>query len=230
MIEFYTYPTPNTWKVGIMLEECELFYTVRQVDITKSQQFEPDFLAISPNNPVPAIIDHDAPGEPRSVFESGAILLHLAERTGRFPAAEGPARTAALEWLFWQAGGLGPMAGQALHFLRDAPRRTVTPPTAMSWSAASLRRARPAAGERHLAGGAGLRRRRYGELGLGLYHAMQGQSLEDFPAVDAMSQRPAVQAAWLIGTEGFGPDRREALTRWAYTGDPRAGAAVSRVS
>ena len=101
MIDFHTYPTPNTWKVGIMLEECRLPYAVHLVDITAGEQLAPAFAAISPNRRVPAIVDHDAPGGPRAIFESGAILVHLAERTGRFLAVDGAARTAALEWLFW---------------------------------------------------------------------------------------------------------------------------------
>ena len=121
MIDFYFFPSPNTWKVGIFLEECALPYRVVPVDITKDEQFEPGFLRISPNTRVPAIVDHDAPEGSRSVFESGAILMYLAEKTGRFLAPSGPQRTAALEWLFWQRGGLGPRAGQSHHFRRDAP-------------------------------------------------------------------------------------------------------------
>lgn len=100
-----------------MLEECSLEYKVIPIDITKGAQFEASFLAVSPNNRVPAIVDH-LPSGPQSVFESGAILVYLAEKTGKFLASSGPARIEALQWLFWQMGGLGPMAGQAGHFRR----------------------------------------------------------------------------------------------------------------
>ena len=125
MIDLYTAPTPNGWKVSIMLEECGLPYRVRWVNIGKGEQFAPAFLAISPNNRIPAIVDH-APadgGAPLSVFESGAILLYLAEKAGRFLPADLRGRTAAMEWLFWQVGGLGPMLGQHGHFKLYAPER-----------------------------------------------------------------------------------------------------------
>jgi len=122
VIDFYYWPTPNGWKVAIMLEECELPYKLVPVNIATGEQFEPDFLKISPNNRMPAIVDHDGPGgEPISVFESGAILVYLAEKTGRFLPAQGHARYEVLQWLFWQMGGLGPMAGQAHHFRQYAP-------------------------------------------------------------------------------------------------------------
>lgn len=112
MITLYTWATPNGRKIPIMLEECGLPYTVVPVDIGKDEQFAPDFLKVSPNNKIPAIVDDEAEGGPLSVFESGAILTYLAERTGRFLAPSGPARYKALEWLHWQIGGLGPMLGQ----------------------------------------------------------------------------------------------------------------------
>ncbi len=117
MIELYAWPTPNGHKVSIMLEECGSPYEVHAVDINKGEQFEPAFLAISPNNRMPAIVDRDGPGgEPLSVFESGAILLYLAEKTRKFLPAEGSARYAVMQWLMFQMGGLGPMCGQAHHF------------------------------------------------------------------------------------------------------------------
>lgn len=112
MITLYTWSTPNGRKIPIMLEECGLPYTVVPVDIGKDEQFAPDFLKVSPNNKIPAIVDDEAEGGPLSVFESGAILTYLAETTGRFLAPSGPARYKALEWLHWQIGGLGPMLGQ----------------------------------------------------------------------------------------------------------------------
>jgi GSH-dependent disulfide-bond oxidoreductase len=121
-IELYYWPTPNGWKVSIMLEECGLPYVVHAVDISKGEQFAPHFLAISPNNRIPAIVDPGGPGgRPISVFESGAILQYLGRKTGKFYPRDERARVAVDQWLFWQIGGLGPMAGQAVHFRRYAP-------------------------------------------------------------------------------------------------------------
>lgn len=117
MIELHSYNTPNGRKVSIALEEMELPYEVHVVDITKDQQFQPAFLEISPNNKIPAIVDRDAPGGPLSIFESGAILLYLGERTGRFLPQSLRERVPVLEWLMWQVGGFGPMPGQVHHFL-----------------------------------------------------------------------------------------------------------------
>lgn len=116
MIELHYAPTPNGWKVAIMLEECGLPYKARFLDIFSGAQFDPGFLAISPNARMPAILDHDVKGAPVPVFESGAILLYLAEKTGRFMDPSPMARKETLEWLFWQTGNLGPMAGQLAHF------------------------------------------------------------------------------------------------------------------
>ena len=121
MIDFYYWPTPNGWKVAIMLEECGLTYRVIPVNIGKGDQFKPEFLAISPNNRMPAIIDHDDPDGPMPVFESGAILIDLAEKTGRFMPQSRRGKKECLEWLFWQVGNLGPMAGQLSHFVNYAP-------------------------------------------------------------------------------------------------------------
>jgi len=122
-IELFYWPTPNGWKVSIMLEECALPYVVRPVDISKGEQFAPDFLAIAPNNRIPAIVDPKGPGgRPISVFESGAILQYLGRKTAKFYPREERARVAVEEWLYWQVGGLGPMAGQAVHFRRYAPQ------------------------------------------------------------------------------------------------------------
>jgi GSH-dependent disulfide-bond oxidoreductase len=116
-IELYTWSTPNGWKIPIMLEECGLPYRVVPVNIGKGEQMAPDFLAISPNNKIPAIVDPDGPGgAPISVFESGAILQYLGRKTGCLYPSDERARTAVDEWLFWQVGGLGPMLGQAHHF------------------------------------------------------------------------------------------------------------------
>ena len=118
MIELHTWNTPNGRKISVALEEMGLPYTVKVVDITKDQQFEPSFLAISPNNRIPAIVDPEGPGgTPISVFESGAILLYLGEKTGQFLPAGMRERVPVLEWLMWQMGGFGPMPGQVHHFL-----------------------------------------------------------------------------------------------------------------
>ena len=123
MIDLHYWPTPNGWKISIMLEECGLDYRVVPVNIGRGDQFKPEFLAISPNNRMPAIVDHDVEGEPISIFESGAILLYLAEKTGKFLPQEQRVRLEVLQWLFWQMGGLGPMAGQLSHFVNYAPEK-----------------------------------------------------------------------------------------------------------
>jgi GST-like protein len=124
MIELYTWPTPNGHKVHIMLEECGLPYAVHPVDISAGDQFEPAFLAISPNNKMPAIVDPDGPdGKPISLFESGAILLYLAGKTGRFLPKSVRGKYEALQWLMFQMGGVGPMLGQAHHFRIYAPEK-----------------------------------------------------------------------------------------------------------
>ena len=124
MIDLYTWTTPNGRKVSIMLEETGLPYEVHPVDIGNNEQFDPDFLKIAPNNRIPAIVDRDGDGgAPLTLMESGAILVYLAEKTGKFLAAKGGQRAKALEWLMWQMGGIGPMMGQANHFLNTAPEK-----------------------------------------------------------------------------------------------------------
>jgi len=123
-IDLYTWGTPNGRKISIMLEEIGLPYDVHPIDITKDEQFAPDFLAVSPNNKIPAIVDPDGPGgEPISLFESGAILIYLADKTGRFFPDEPRARYRTLEWLMFQMGGVGPFFGQAHHFRRFAKEK-----------------------------------------------------------------------------------------------------------
>lgn len=122
MIDLYTWGTPNGRKVSIMLEECALPYRTHPVDIGKREQFDPAFLAICPNGKIPAIVDDDGPdGEPFALFESGAILVYLAGKTGRFLPEKPRQRWEVLQWLMFQMGGVGPMLGQAHHFLRAAP-------------------------------------------------------------------------------------------------------------
>ena len=125
MIELYTWTTPNGRKASVMLEELGLAYNVHKINISKDEQFAPAFLAISPNNRIPAIVDSDGPdGKPLAVFESGAILIYLAEKTGsKLLPAEPRARSVVLQWLMWQMGGVGPMFGQTHHFMHAAPEK-----------------------------------------------------------------------------------------------------------
>ena len=122
MIDFYTWPTPNGHKVAIMLEETALAYNTLPIDIQVGEQFDPKFMAISPNHRIPAIVDNDGPGgKPISIFESGAILIYLAEKTGQFMPTDPSARMKVLEWLMFQMGNVGPMFGQCNHFRSYAP-------------------------------------------------------------------------------------------------------------
>ena len=125
MIDLYYAPTPNGWKISIMLEELGIPYTVKPVNIRAGDQFKPEFLAISPNNRIPAIIDNEPPdgGEPLPVFETGAILFYLANKFGRFLPAEMRARMVVIQWVMWQMSGLGPMLGQHGHFALYAPEK-----------------------------------------------------------------------------------------------------------
>jgi|TARA_Y100000590_G_scaffold279100_1_gene313390 GST-like protein len=122
MIDLYYAPTPNGWKITIMLEEAQIDYKVIPVNLGAGDQFKPEFLKISPNNRMPVIVDSDGPGgEEISIFESGAILMYLGEKSGKFFPQSEQERIRVLEWLFWQIGGLGPMAGQVSHFVNYAP-------------------------------------------------------------------------------------------------------------
>jgi GST-like protein len=120
MIDLYTWSTPNGRKVSIMLEECGLPYKVHPINIGKGEQFTPEFLAINPNNRIPAIVDADGPGGPLRLFESGAILIYLAEKMGRLLPQDARARIITIQWLMFQMGNVGPMFGQAHHFIRNA--------------------------------------------------------------------------------------------------------------
>jgi GST-like protein len=132
-IDLFFWPTPNGWKITVALEEMGLPYTLHPVDIGAGDQFRPDFLAISPNNRMPAIIDPEGPdGAPVQIFESGAILLYLARKTGLFCGATERDRIAVEQWLMWQMGGVGPMAGQANHFLHYAPE--LDPPQVLPYA------------------------------------------------------------------------------------------------
>lgn len=123
MIDLYTWTTPNGRKISIMLEECGVPYDVIPVNLGKDEQLKPDFLAINPNHKIPAIIDHDAPGGPKTIFESGAILIYLAEKSGKFLPASEPGRSEVIQWLMFQMASVGPNLGQAGHFINDAPEK-----------------------------------------------------------------------------------------------------------
>lgn len=139
MIDLHYWPTPNGWKITIALEEMGLPYRVHLVDIGKGDQFEPEFLKIAPNNRMPAIVDPDGPeGSPVAIFESGAILLYLARKSGRFGGRSAAEQIAVEQWLMWQMGGVGPMAGQAHHFLTYAPQ--MDPPQDLPYAKDRYRR------------------------------------------------------------------------------------------
>ena len=199
MIDFYTATTPNGQKIHIMLEECGLAYTEHFLSLDKGDQFDPEFLKISPNNRIPAIMDHDGPGgRPVSVFESGCILLYLAEKTGRFLPTEAHVRIEALEWLFWQVGGFGPMLGQAHHFRAYAREKMAYAIERYTNEAGRLYRILDKRLEdREFVAG------EYSIADMAIFpwcrlHRRQGQDLGDFPNVKrwfaAIGARPAVAA------------------------------------
>ena len=203
-IELFYWPTPNGHKITIMLEECGLPYVIRYVNIGRGEQFEPDFLKIAPNNRMPAIIDPDGPGgEPISVFESGAILQYLGRKTGQFYPSDERARVAVEEWLMWQMGGLGPMAGQAHHFRQYAPEKIAYAIERYTNECNRLYGVmnRRLEGRDYLAGD-------YSIADMASYpwvrpHKRQGQDLAEFPHLEAwygrMHDRPAVARAIAIG-------------------------------
>ena len=138
-VELYYWPTPNGWKISVALEEMGLPYTLNLVNIGAGEQFHPEFLKIAPNNRMPAIVDPEGPdGVPIAIFESGAILQYLARKTGLFLGATERERVAVDQWLFWQVGGVGPMAGQAHHFLKYAP--ALEPPQDLPYAKDRYRR------------------------------------------------------------------------------------------
>ena len=200
MIDLYTWPTPNGHKVHIMLEECGLPYATHAVDIGAGDQFKPEFLAISPNNKIPAIVDPDGPdGRPISLFESGAILLYLAGKTGRFLPADVRGRYVALQWLMFQMGAVGPMFGQAHHFRVYAPEKIDYAVNRYSNEAKRLYGVMDTRlGEVPYFAG------EYGIADMAIFpwvrpHERQGVDLADYPNVkrwfDAIAARPAVQRA-----------------------------------
>jgi GST-like protein len=208
MIDLFFWPTPNGFKISIMLEELGTPYRAHAINITKGDQFQPDFLAIAPNNRMPAIIDSDPAdgGTPLSLFESGAILIYLAEKHGAFLPTEPRARLRTLEWLMWQMGGLGPMAGQAHHFRQFAPEpvpygiERYTKEVARLYGVMNTRLEQSAflAGEDYTIAD-------IAAFPWVMPHERQGQSLADFPHVkrwfETIAARPAVQKGRAVGTD-----------------------------
>ncbi len=203
-IELYTWSTPNGRKASIALEEMGLDYRVHPINIGQGEQFEPSFLKIAPNNRIPAIVDPDGPGgAPLAHFESGAILIYLAEKTGRFMPDDARTRYTALQWLMWQMGGFGPMLGQAHHFRRFAKEQV---PYAIERYTNETQRLYGVLDKRlqeatYLAGDD------YCIADMATYpwaarHEWHGIALEDFPAVkrwyDAIGARPAVQKGMAV--------------------------------
>jgi GSH-dependent disulfide-bond oxidoreductase len=207
LIDLYYWPTPNGWKVSILLEETGLAYKMVPVNIGRGEQFTPEFLAISPNNRMPAIVDHEPAGggPPISVFESGAILLYIADKTGSFVPGDVRGRFEVIQWLMWQMGGLGPMAGQAHHFRQYAPEQIpyavdrYTKETNRLYGVMNTRLAdRP-----YLAGD-------YSIADMAAWpwvvpFERQGQDMAQFPHLkrwfDAVSARPAVTRGFAVGSE-----------------------------
>ena len=205
-IELHYWPTPNGWKITIMLEELGAPYEVKYVNIGKGEQFEPSFLKIAPNNRMPAIVDPEGPdGKPISIFESGAILQYLGRKFGKFYPAGERDRVEVEQWLFWQMGGLGPMAGQAHHFRQYAPEKL---PYAIDRYTNEVNRLygvmnKRLADREFLAGEYSIAD--MASIGWTRSYKNQGQELEDFPHLkrwfDAILARPAVERALAVGQE-----------------------------
>ena len=205
-VELYYWPTPNGWKISIMLEECSLPYVVRYVDIRKGDQFEPEFLEIAPNNRMPAIIDPDGPGgEPISIFESGAILQYLGNRSGLFYPVDTRKRVAVEQWLYWQMGNLGPMCGQAHHFRFYAREQIAYAVDRYTNEVARLYRVMNTqlGKSEYLAGDYSIADMAC--IGWIKPHKRQGQNLDDYPNLkrwfEAIMARPAVVAGMAVGAE-----------------------------
>ena len=205
-IELYYWPTPNGWKITIMLEELGVPYEVKYVNIGKGEQFEPSFLKIAPNNRMPAIVDPEGPdGKPISIFESGAILQYLGRKFGKFYPADERAKVEVEQWLFWQMGGLGPMAGQAHHFRQYALEKL---PYAIDRYTNEVNRLygvmnKRLADREFLAGDYSIAD--MASIGWTKSYKNQGQDLEDFPHLKrwfvAILARPAVERALGVGQE-----------------------------
>jgi GST-like protein len=205
MIDLYYWTTPNGHKISLFLEEAGLPYNVHPINISQGEQFQPHFLRIAPNNRIPAIVDHEPAdgGEPLSLFESGAILLYLAEKTGKFLPKDLRGRQTALQWLFWQMGGLGPMAGQNHHFSQFAPEKI---PYAIKRYIDETARLYGVL-NKQLADNAFVAGSEYSIADMAIYpwivsHKWQSQNLEDFPHVlrwfNHIKDRPATVKAYAL--------------------------------
>jgi GST-like protein len=204
MLDLYYWPTPNGHKITIFLEEAGLAYRIMPVNIGRGEQFAPEFLAIAPNNRMPALVDADVEGEPVRLFESGAILQYLAEKTGRFLPTDLRARFTVLQWLYWQMAGLGPMAGQNHHFARYAPEKI---PYAIDRYVRETARLYGVL-DRRLAQSPFVGGREYSIADMACYpwivpHRDQQQDLEAFTHLKRwftqMAARPAVVRAYAVG-------------------------------
>lgn len=217
MIDLYSWATPNGHKVHIMLEECGLPYRVHGIDIGKGEQFAPEFLAISPNNKIPAIVDPEGPdGQPISLFESGAILLYLAGKTGRFLPQDVRGKYQTLEWLMFQMGGVGPMLGQAHHFRIYAPEKL---PYAVDRYTNEARRLYGVMDRQIACTGAYMAGSDYTIADIAVFpwlRSWQNQGIDwaDFPALkawfDRVEARPAVQRGVQVLADRRKPFRTEA--------------------
>jgi GSH-dependent disulfide-bond oxidoreductase len=206
-IDLYYWPTPNGWKITIFLEEVNLPYNVVPVDIAAGDQYEPEFLKISPNNKMPAIIDPEGPdGAPITLFESGAILIYLADKTERFFPQTPRERYVVLQWLMFQMGHVGPMLGQAHHFRQYAPEKIPYAVERYTNEAARLYRVI----DRRLAETTFIAGDEYTIADMAIFpwlrsHENQGQSLDDYPSLkrwyEGMEARPAIRRALDVGKE-----------------------------
>jgi GST-like protein len=221
MIDLYYTPTPNTWKVTIMLEECELPYRLRPLDLGKAENKESAFLAINPNGRVPAIVDRNAQGGPFAVFESGAILVYLAEKAGKLLPTETRRRSEALQWLFWQIGGLGPMAGQANYFRNRGRADEAYAVERYTSEAARLYGVMNGHLANHEFFASEYSIADIASWSWVFFHRMHGQRLDDFPHVarwyGAVGERPAVQRGKLIGADLAPPEFRSTFARPYWT-------------
>ncbi len=237
MIDLYYWPTPNGWKLTIALEELDLPYTVKPVNIGRGEQYTPEFLAISPNNRIPALVDHDPPGggAPLVSFESGAMLIYLAEKTGRLMPADLQGRHAVLSWLMWQMGGLGPMLGQHGHFKLYATEKI---PYAIARYEQETRRLygvldAQLAQHRFVAGA------EYSIADIAIFpwtmtHKAQGLSLDDWPQVKRwyaeLRAREALQRGLAVGKEWQRSGPMDEQARRALFGGRAAVAAAAASS
>lgn len=230
MIDLYYWPTPNGWKISIMLEETGLPYKLIPVNIGRGDQFQPEFLAISPNNRMPAIVDHEPAGggAPISVFESGAILLYLAEKTGQGIPSDLRGRYEVTQWLMWQMGGLGPMSGQAGHFGQYAPEKI---PYAIERYTKEVRRLYGVMDKRladrpYLAGEYSIAD--IASFPWAILHDRYGIALDELPNfkrwLEAMRGRPAVERGLAVGSELRNQSQQldDEARKWLFGKKPEA--------